>query len=220
VTVWRELRRLHPDNVPKDAPEELRQCIVAMNLQKTEPGIASAAWRRYVKAQGGPTCKRKAQKVKLLKVEETKISGYGEGMPDKAIGVLVIGEEESALSKQMRIMVPKAIPIMRKLSAEVESERADWVVAGIMDKARAPRFLDLCGTLVPPWTRVNNCTPLFDGDGQVITVGRENWRGQLVAEEVSALAPRVVRRRKLRRFANWGSGGATGEKNGKVESGN
>lgn len=222
VTVWRELRRLHPDNLQQagpsavgqsgDLPEALKSCVIAMNLRKTEPGLASAAWKRYVNLQGGPCASRAMHTVSLCRQSSAPTSmpsclnRYGETMALRIVGVRASGLEMAPAMEHLRVLLPHLKPASRRVSATVESERAEWVTVPTKDRDRAVSLAVLAGgAAARPWTRVNNCTPTTTADGSVILESRINVRGEVVPETVSAFRPRVVRRPKLRKFMNWGA---------------
>ena len=129
VTVWRELRRLHPENVgtPETQPDTLAAALAAVNLQLVEPGEKKAvAWARYVKAQGGPTCKRKAHAVRLWKRDPGTQNRYGEAAQPQIVGVYAHGRVLAHVGH----MAEMGLPTQYKRAAlvGVESERAKWFV--------------------------------------------------------------------------------------------
>lgn len=164
VTVWRELRRLHPENIAADAPRALSDCIVAINRQKTEPGVASIAWKKYIEAQGGIGCPRKNQPVKLLKEQTGEIGRYGEVMSKTSIGVMASGS--LAFENHIHVLLPDHPKFIRPALAEVESERAAWLIAGgspALALASAKRVFGLQRSEASTWIHVNNCTvPIQD----------------------------------------------------------
>ncbi len=70
VTVWRELRRVHPFNAPADAVQSARDGLAAVNIKALDALIGPPdseedeaqriryGWAQYVRAQGGPVAKR------------------------------------------------------------------------------------------------------------------------------------------------------------------
>ncbi len=130
VSVWRELRKLHPDNMADDMPEAMRLALEAVNLGKTEPEEKRAvAWQRYTEAQGGPTCKRRALRVHLLRAERSGVNRYGEPAIARVVGVRGEGVAVVPPEAVGAWAVAKGHSFTRRLVGAVESERADWVVA-------------------------------------------------------------------------------------------
>ncbi|WP_462389405.1 replication endonuclease [Acidovorax sp. Q11] len=178
VGIWRELRRVHPDNVPDTAPQPLREAISAMNVAKVEPGVQSLAWAKYTKAQGGVHTCRAALRVKLIKEKQGKKTKYGEPSPDRTVGVWSAGVE--LFVPEHMAHMKHAAPVERPVLFGVHSERAQWLMgcasvvaapgAGEQEKAAAvaaakARALAL-GAVVFERSRaaastrihVNNCT--------------------------------------------------------------
>lgn len=194
VGVWRELRRLNPENVPEDLPEPLRLAVSAVNM-KGEPGVASIAWRRYTDAQGGIGTKRAAMRMRLLKGERSaadagRAGRYGESMAARLLGVSVAGVE--LFRNHIHVMNPASPAFKRTVFADVESERCAWVVThgSRADAERAARVVfERSGEAASTRIHVNNCT---DRD----------------LSRVSEFAPKRLYRPRLRRFAF--RGGAEG----------
>ena len=188
VTIWRELRRVHPENVPDDAPEPLRAAMSALNVGKLEPGVQALAWKRYTMLQGGWACKRKALNVRLLKEQTGECGVYGEVMPPRPIGVEATGIQ--LFRNHIHEMNPATAPFQRRLEMAVESERAQWLI-GQGDRvtaiATAQRLfaLQLSGAAAQPRIHVNNCT------------------GGSMDPPASMFAPVHRHRPKLRKFRVW-----------------
>lgn len=130
VTVWRELRKLHPENVSEETPDALRQALAAVNLQLVEPGEKKAvAWARYTAAQGGPCAKRKDWRVRLLRQDRDGVNRYGEPKAARVVGVQAVGRVAVPVPAHMAHLpaIAKAA-FSRPIFATVESERAEWVV--------------------------------------------------------------------------------------------
>jgi hypothetical protein len=130
VSVWRELRRLHPEQESSDLPDTLKAALAAVNLQMVEPGEKKAiAWARYTTAQGGPCAKRKAWSVRLLKQDREGVNRYGEPKARRVVGVIATGRVPVPVPAHMRHLpgVDRA-GFSRPIVAAVESERAEWVV--------------------------------------------------------------------------------------------
>ncbi len=159
VGVWRELRRVHPDNVPDTAPEPLREAIVAMNVAKTEPGVQSAAWRRYTLAQGGVGTCRKAMRIKLIKEATGQKTRYGEDAADRPVGVVALGVE--LFRNHIHEMLRDHQPFERRVTMEVESERAQWLMGGRSKGAAlavAAVVFERSAAGASTRIHVNNCT--------------------------------------------------------------
>lgn len=194
VTVWRELRRLHPEQaaasptvadflgaINKGAAE--RECVTDEAKRYT----AATAWAEYVELQGGYRVRRAALRVRLLKEQSGELGRYGEPLAARALGI--------ATNEARREWV--SMPLMNerggyfhslKVRAEVESERCEWIVVprGCADQAR--EVLARRAAL-RPWSPVNNCTRLdFDPP--------------------SRFAPRIERTKKTGRFHAWATGAA------------
>jgi hypothetical protein len=187
VGVWRELRRINPDNVREDLPDALRTAVSAVNA-KGEPGTQSIAWKRYTDAQGGIGCKRASMRMRLLKGDRSfadagRAGRYGEEVAARVLGVNVAGVQ--LFRNHIHQMNPAAPAFERKAFASVESERCAWVVThGSRDDAeRAARVVfERTGEAGSTRIHVNNCT------------GRDLSR-------VSEWAPVRTYAPRLRRFA-------------------
>lgn len=221
VTVWRELRRVHPDNLGEESttPDTLRAAMAAVNLQLIEPGEKKAvAWMRYTNAQGGPTCKRKDWKVRLLRQAKEGLNRYGEPAAARVVGVTAVGRVAVPTPAHMAHL--GIAGLTREALVSIESERAEWVVVPKADRESA--FFEQCarmagriheldaakaqaernwieistayGEAVSPWTRVNNCT-------LTPTLDRIDRR-----EPASPFAPLRAHRPKLGRFYDWETG--------------
>lgn len=183
VGVWRELRRVHPDQLSAEgAPEPLRAALVAVNVAKTEPGVAAIAWRRYTELQGGTQVRRKALRVKLSTEQTGEIGRYGEVMAPRAVGVVAEGIE--LFRNHIHVMNPRTPAFERRSTWDVQSERSEWITG--TDKAatlaRAQRVFPRSGEAASTRIHVNNCTdPTY--------------------ARTSEFAPRKRTLPKLRRFA-------------------
>lgn len=218
VGVWRELRRVHPGAVPMDYSEDLHAALMAVSLPSVDAVMAEpdkataralraagveveqgdtvtaqqhrsrAGWAAYVKTQGGPTAKRSAHVLKVLREVTGEANRFGEVGAPKAVGVMAKTWERATVG---------IVTFTRPRFEQVESERASWVTAsirpedggsmarvvarlqGVMDaqagqleQSRQARRLAKVvpfaqardvrrarGEAARPWTRVNNCTP-------------------------------------------------------------
>lgn len=199
VGTWRELRRVHPDNLAEGAPDPLRECLVAVNLAKTEPGVQSIAWKRYTAAQGGIGTKRKHLRIRLHREEQTGECGrYGEAMPARVVGVEADGVQR--FRNHIHDMNPHAPLFERRLFATVESERAQWLI-GQGDRAQslaaAVRVFGIqrSGEAASTRIHVNNCTGAASLTPTLDRLDRAAPR--------SMFAPVIQHRRKLRQFRSW-----------------
>lgn len=234
VTVWRELRRLHPENLgtESETPDTLRAAMAAVNLQLIEPGEKKAvAWMRYTNAQGGPTCKRKDWSVRLLRQEREGLNRYGEPAAARVVGVTAAGRVAVPTPAHMAHL-KNAAPLTRAAFVSIESERAQWIVVPKADTESA--FMEQCtrmvariekldaaaadkrarisevrlayGEAMSPWTRVNNCT-------STPTLDRLDRR-----EPASPFAPLRAHRAKLGRFYEWEKRPPATQKGAEIES--
>lgn len=133
VTVWRELRRLNPDNLGDVATvaDTLRDAAAAVNLKLTEPDEKRAvAWQRYAMTQGGPTCKRAAWRVRMLMEQREKANRYGEASQPRIVGVVGAGRVPTAVPAHLVGMVRnvEASKFWRPALTAIQSERTEWVV--------------------------------------------------------------------------------------------
>jgi len=201
VGVWRELRRVHPDNVPDSAPQPLREAVSAMNIAKVEPGVQSLAWKKFNAAMGGIGTCRKDQRIKLIKEKTGARTRYGEVAADKPVGVWAQGVE--LFRNHIHQMNPATPAFERAVTMEVESERAGWLMgvasvrlcssatpeqkdaqiraAKVRALALASQVFQRSGAAASTRIHVNNCT------------GR-------MSPPRSDFAPRVRRLSKLRVF--------------------
>lgn len=217
VGVWRELRRVHPGAVPMDYSEDLHAALMAVSLPSVDAVMAEpdkataqalqaagveleagdtvtaqqhrarAGWASYVKTQGGPTSKRSAHVLKVLREVTGEANRFGEVGAPKAVGVMAKTWERATVG---------IVTFVRPRFEQVESERASWITAGIrqedggsmarvvarlkgvmgaqadqLEQSRQARRLAKVvpferardvrrarGAAARPWTRVNNCT--------------------------------------------------------------
>lgn len=185
VTVWRELRRVHLGAVPMDAAQQLHDALMMVNVagvdavmggpesEQDEAQRIRAGWAAYTMAQGGPTAKRKAHTLRMLRDQHGEANRYGELGAPRAAGVQATTFERVTVG---------ICTFARPRRDEVESERSSWVTASVQpeDKGSIPRVVQRLtavmqqrqgqieqrqreraarGEAARPWTRVNNCTP-------------------------------------------------------------
>lgn len=172
VTVWRELRRV--EAVPATAPECLHEAHAAANKRtvREDRDVASVAWDRYVKAQGGPLCGRD-YRVRLATANAGGHTKYGEEKAPRVVGVQVVETYRDGI-------VPD-----RARTLVIESDRREWqivVKGGVSGFQRGES---------PAWTRVNNCT-------QGVIHGEAIRAGQGVGQRVGRGGDRGNERRTVR----------------------
>lgn len=174
VGVWRELRRVHPDNIGQGMPDALRIAVEAVNRSKPQeqleldltgerpPTVAALAWMQYAGAQGGVTCKRKNMRLRLLREDRgqwSKLGRYGEPLAPRLIGVDAAGVQ--LFRNHIHQMNPAAPAFSRPSFASVESERCAWVVVhgAKADALRiAASAFQRSGEAASTRIHVNNCT--------------------------------------------------------------
>lgn len=221
VGVWRELRRLNPDNVGEHAPDSLRDCVISVNLQKTEPGVASAAWRRFVQAQGGVFTKRADLKVTLYKEDNGELGRYGELVGEKPYGIACEGVNLYNPGGMAGAMGQR---LKRPSFESVETERCAWQITtkqmtnevklSLERDAYMQAFRQLSGVpsvsqqgeAAQPRIHVNNCNgvgikPRYTEQGETIKDGYFDGDGLFVATCVHGLGKVTNHRRKLGRWA-------------------
>lgn len=221
VGVWRELRRLHPEqaavsetiaamteacNVSSDAAKEAEGTGNEIKHQRT----AAHGWATYLELQGGHRVKRKDLRVRLLKEDSGELGRYGDPLAPRTVGIVsteVRREEVAPFGIMTRPMVRHVT-----VQQQVESQRSTWVqvakdaVKAMVETLRAavrptwqavgpPTGKPVHGERddgpAPPWSSVNNCT-----------------RGSLMDRHPEPLfAPPVRRAHKLRRWYAWGGAG-------------
>jgi len=145
VGVWRELRRVK--ELAADAPEHLVMAWQAVNKLQVAEGRdkASAAWDKYVKAQGGVFVGRK-RKIGLCTEEVEGAGRYGEALAPAIKGV------QTVAVVYRRDGIIKARAYYENYVAV--SLRHIWEVVrrGVGGVARAAQAARAA------WTCVNNCT--------------------------------------------------------------
>lgn len=203
VTVWRELRRLHPEQAT--AAPVVALALEAVNITAGAKDHASEAvrsytaahgWATYLHLQGGWRVKRAAQRLHLLREQSGELGRYGEPMAPKPVGVVV---GSVVIERREAFGIVPAHDARRYIVSEVESERSEWVIVPKGCEAAALGFLP-GGEAVRPWSPVNNCTR------SAITPAAPLFRQS------------IERTRKRGRWANWDRGRATNEaKNGPNE---
>lgn len=191
VGVWRELRRLHPEQA--GAAPAVALALDAVNIaaqaDKTDAAhdieratTAAHGWAGYLMLQGGHRVKRAALRLGLLREATGEIGRYGEAMPARAVGVVTTGVH---IEQRPAFGIVPAHEARRTITSEVESERCDWVIVPRGSAAGAlPR-------IARPWSPVNNCTR------------------PIIAPAASLFRQSVERTRKRGRWANWKRAGCS-----------
>lgn len=216
VGVWRELRRMHPDQA--QAAEVVAYALDAVNIKGTEqadsieaaaprseelPGVETAervtaahGWSAYLHVQGGHRVPRRALRLGVLREQTGELGRYGEPMPPKPVGVRAIEVRELPAFGIVRSM-------RKRFTVDVESERASWLVVPKGNAALAAQRLKAAGSsgfppggeAARPWSPVNNCTP---------------------TNPPGYFGPAVERHKKRGRWHRWtkkeGPGGSTTER--------
>ena len=194
VTVWRELRRLHPEQA--SASVGMAIALDAVNVAHSAPDAESEAvktytaahgWATYLEAQGGHRVRRSMLRFRVLREATGELGRYGDPAPARAIGVEHREfERREVLGRVVRLPVRVGI----------ESERCEWVMTPCSATEPEARAVALAaaraaalarGEAARPWSPVDNCTRAE----QRIAFDRHP----------DALFTRRVR--KLRRFADW-----------------
>ena len=143
VGVWRELRRLHPDQA--DTSPAIAMALDAVNVtagavdhewEAAQRYTAANGFATYLHLQGGHRVPRRELRLQVLREPTGELGRYGETMPPRAVGVVTVerrAEEVPAFG-----IVP-AFRRFRTVRREVESERANWLVVpkGFVEQARA-----------------------------------------------------------------------------------
>lgn len=143
VTVWRELRKINPDNLGSEAEtaHTMREALGAVNVRLEDPEARqAAAWASYTTTQGGPTCKRKAWTVRMLRDQRKTLNRYGEAMAARHVGVWAVGRVAAPTPAHILARNPNHIGgFTRPAVTAIESERGAWIVVskgGVDDAIR------------------------------------------------------------------------------------
>jgi hypothetical protein len=161
VSVWRELRRLHPEQAGASVAVELAldAVNVAAKIEKQaaaddlvtdqdQQQTAAHGWATYTHLQGGPRVPRCDLRLRLLKESTGEVGRYGEVLPGKTVGVERIEVREV---KRPAFGIIAASVRQETTRVQVESERASWIIV--------PKGFALGrGEASAPWSPVNNCT--------------------------------------------------------------
>ncbi|RZS56714.1 replication endonuclease [Sphaerotilus mobilis] len=193
VGIWRELRRLHPeqaDTAPAvalmlDAVNVTASADTAGETEAVRQYTAAHGWATYLELQGGARVPRRLLRVRLLQEQTGEIGRYGEPTPARPVGVQHVEQR----SEWVPMPMLKAGGFRRQWTGrvEVESERSTWIV---VPKARAAETIQRMQSTQPsgaaarPWSPVNNCP-------------------RQPADEARMFAPTTTRHRRLGRWHTW-----------------
>lgn len=201
VGVWRELRRLHPEQGA--AAPAVDHALDAVNIAKSEPGsseeieryTAATGWAAYTELQGGVRVPRRLLRVKVLREQTGEIGRYGELMAPRAVGVVT---DDVRRTTRPAVGIVPALTTTRTTRCEVESERSDWLIvpAGFVAQARQRmQGATAQREAMRTWSPVNNST-----------------RPDIFDRHPDALFGHAVERTPKRgRFFNWNGGVRTKE---------
>lgn len=168
VGVWRELRRLHPDQAEQSA--SIAFALEAVNItaaaeeahsEVVRSYTAANGWATYLHMQGGHRVARRLQRMHVMREQTGELGRYGEVMAPRAVGVSTL---EARRVEVEQLGIVRNHRSTRHVRVEVESERATWLVVpgGFVEQARERlRGLLAGGEAARPWSPVNNCTRLF-----------------------------------------------------------
>lgn len=193
VGIWRELRRMHPDQA--EAAPAVASMLDAVNVtagadqhnsEAVQRHTAAHGWATYLHLQGGHRVRRAALRLGLLREQSGELGRYGEPLPPRPVGVVTVDNRREVV--QPFGIVTRPITVRRAVTVGAESERCDWVVvpAGNVGQVRE-RLRAGMGQreAMAPWSPVNNCTgreaaPLF---GAPVERWRKrgrwvNWSGE------------------------------------------
>ncbi len=212
VGVWRELRRLHPDQAGTSVGVSMALEAVNVAARSADANTdavrqysAAHAWATYTELQGGPRVRRRALRLRLLRDQSGVCGRYGDVSPPRAVGVLTV---DQITEHRPAFGIVPASTTRRQLVAEVESERADWIIVPKGTPAAALPAQQASGARsAAPWSPVNNCTAAIDA------AHIHRLSGALDMAPDRLFRPGVERFPKLGRWKNWkqGPGGASTE---------
>lgn len=216
VGIWRELRRLHPEqgaavpviglavdacNVASQA-DEIDECH---DIARTE--TAAHGWASYLELQGGHRVPRKALRIRLLREQTGEVGRYGEPVAPKPVGVVteqVTQEEIPPVGIVLR-------PMRRRVTVthEVESERCTWVtvardaVAAVVERMRTPEG----GKVACPRPEASGWAPgqarRAQGQGGAAVLPPWSPVNNCTRPPAPLFAPLVRRARKVGRWHAW-----------------
>lgn len=194
VGVWRELRRLHPEQEVASGSPVVALGLLACNGQEdaqeeAEEGhdiaareTAAHGWADYLRLQGGARVPRRLMRLRVLRERTGELGRYGDEIPPRPVGIVTthaIREDRPAVG-----IVP-AMSVTVHRTYEVESERAAWLIVPREALPAARARIQGAGEPRDPWSPVNNCT------------------GGPMLEPARLFAPPVVRVPKRGRWATW-----------------
>lgn len=182
VGVWRELRRMHPEQGQHSRP--LADALAAVNgaamlaerdhSETVQRYTAASGWRDYLRLQGGHRVKRSDQRMHVMREQSGELGRYGDVIAPAAVGIVL---DEVITERRPALGIVPAMDVMRTITEQVESERCAWV---IVPKGADPGVIPAGGAADRPWTRVNNCTLTDPGPMFLATVQRRAKVGRWV----------------------------------------
>lgn len=205
VGVWRELRRLHPDQASASAGVAL--ALDAVNVAASEAAAeseavkrytAAHAWATYTDLQGGTRVRRRSLRLQLLRECTGELGRYGDPVAPRAVGVVTV---DTVQEHRPAFGIVRASTVRRDVCAQVESERADWLIVPKGTPAAALPAQPASGARsAAPWSPVNNCTAAIDAAHAYRLAGALDMAPEPI------FRPQVQRVRKLGRWFSWGRG--------------
>lgn len=171
VGVWRELRRLHPEQ--EAAAPAIALALDAVNVaagdkdantEAVQRYTAANGWAAYLELQGGHRVPRRLLRLQVMRESSGEIGRYGDVMAPRAVGVVTLDVRRQVVPA---FGIVPSFTATRTVRVEAESERATWLVVpgGFVEQARERLRGALAqGEALRPWSPVNNCTrpaPLF-----------------------------------------------------------
>ncbi len=156
VTVWRELRRVTPDQLEGLHWKTDAQARLAWDAcQKI--GDKKADWNGYMRAQGGACLPRKDYALQLACRSRAPLTRYGEqARTGKVVGVCT-RSGRWLISRRLLWVQVHGHEGREEAEAKVRVQRGELPMDEAVRAAKAA-----------PWTRFNNCTARLE-------LGRPNW---------------------------------------------
>lgn len=133
VSVWRELRRLSPD----DQNSQIAGAVSAAD---------NGNWAEFVHIMGGPQASRTDFPIKIARTSQAKLSRYGEPASDQTIGVELDGEVTITRVHQWRISMPWESCTTQTGAAQTDATSLRWF--GGQGAGRSPATLGVLSITV------------------------------------------------------------------------
>lgn len=219
VGVWRELRRLHPEQAAES--DLVAQALEAVNIAArgeaeahSDTGrryTAAHGWAEYVRLQGGPTARRRSMRLRVLREATGECGRYGDVVAPRAVGVVAV---EQITETRPALGIVPAMRVTRDTVAGIESERATWIVVpkGTPAAALPAQPAKAGGEAERPWSPVNNCTRALDAARALAQ------SGALKTAPGALFMPQARRVPKLGRWFSWKRGEPTKAKHAEPQS--